>query len=127
MTAVEALSTCMQAGIRLEAAGDRLRYEAPPGALTPRLRSTLAQHKSELLTLLTAGRFVTLRAGATLPVAVVQLAWALESRGCELTATADGTLNVTPADALTDTDRVAITRWRSHLAALTEYCDRVVV
>ena len=46
MTAVaELLTTCRQAGIRLEAAGDKLRYEAPPGTLTPELRDTLTQHK----------------------------------------------------------------------------------
>ena len=31
MTAAEVLTTCREAGIRLEAAGDRLRYEAPSG------------------------------------------------------------------------------------------------
>ena len=51
MTAVEVLTTCRQVGIRLEAAGDKLRYEAPPGTLTPALRDTLARHKAELLNL----------------------------------------------------------------------------
>ena len=124
MTAVELLTSCRQAGIRLEAAGDRLRYEAPPGSLTPELRDTLAQYKTELLSLLAAPqRFVTLRAGETLPRTVVELAWSLEDRGFALTVTADGDLTVTPVDALTEQDRSAIARWRSHLTALTAYCD----
>ena len=32
--------------------GDRLRYSAPTGALTPDLRTQLAEHKAEILTLL---------------------------------------------------------------------------
>ena len=127
MTAVELLTTCREAGIRLQAAGDRLRYEAPPGSLTPELRDTLAQYKAELLSLLAAPQpFVTLRAGETLPRAVIELAWSLEDRGFELAATADGDLSVTPTDALTERDRAAIARWRSHLTALTAYCGEVV-
>ena len=127
MTAVELLTTCRQAGIRLEAAGDRLRYEAPPGTLTPELRDTLAQYKAELLSLLAVPqRFVTLRAGETLPRVAIDLAWSLEGRGFELAVTADRDLTVTPVDALTEQDRAAIGRWRSHLTVLTEYCDEVV-
>ena len=86
MTAVEVLTTCRQAGIHLEAAGDKLRYEAPPGTLTPALRDTLTQHKAELLSLLTPRQFVTLPNGPTLPLAVLRLAWGLEGRGFELCA-----------------------------------------
>ena len=126
MTTVELLTTCRQAGIHLEAAGDKLRYEAPPGTLTPELRDTLTHHKAELLTLLTR-QFVTLRNGPTLPLAVIQLAWGLEGRGFELSLTSTGDLTVAPVDALTNSDRTAIGRWHQHLQALTQYVNEVVV
>ncbi len=125
MTTVELLTTSRQAGIYLEAAGEKLRYEAPPGTLTPALRDTLTQHKAELLSLLTR-QFVTLRNGPTLPLAVIQLAWSLEDRGFELTLTPNGDLRVTPTAALTESDQIAIARWRQHLRALAEYVDEVV-
>jgi amino acid adenylation domain-containing protein len=37
------------AGVRLQAAGERLRYDAPPGAVTPALRAALLEHKAALL------------------------------------------------------------------------------
>ena len=126
MTAGEVLTVCRQAGIRLEAIGDKIRYEAPPGTLTPTLRDTLTQHKTELLGLL-AQQFVTLKNGPTLPLPVLQLAWTLEGRGFELSLTSTGDLQVTPIAALIESDRAAITRWRQHLQALTEYVDEVVV
>ncbi len=123
--AAELLTTCRLAGIRLEVSGDRLRYEAPRGTVTPELRDTLTQHKTELLSLLTE-RFVTLRGGLTLPLPVLTLAWAFEDRGFQINLDPGGDLTITPTDALTDADRTLITRWRSHLAALTEYCDEVI-
>ena len=126
MTAVELLTTCRQAGIHLDAAGEKLRYEAPPGTLTPALRDTLTQHKAELLSLLTR-QFVILCNGPTLPLAVIQLAWSLEDRGFELSLASAGDLTVAPVDALTDADRTAIGRWHQHLQALTGYVDEVMV
>ena len=35
--------------MELEAAGGRLRYDAPRGALTPKLRRAMAEHKAALL------------------------------------------------------------------------------
>lgn len=43
------------AGITLTVAGDKLRYTAPAGALTPELRQQIATYKAELLALLAAG------------------------------------------------------------------------
>ena len=126
MTAVELLTTCRQAGIHLEAAGDTLRYEAPRGALTSELRDTLAQRKAEILAVLRPAEFVTLRNGPTLPLPVLQLAWGLEDRGFTLSLTPGGTLTVAPTNALSDADRIAIRRWRQHLTALTDYVERTV-
>ena len=41
MTALELLSTVRQSGISLRADGDRLRYDAPTGAMTPELRDVM--------------------------------------------------------------------------------------
>jgi len=42
----------IQSGVILEANGDRLRYRAPAGALTPELKRELVAHKAELLAML---------------------------------------------------------------------------
>jgi hypothetical protein len=47
---VQALvSETVRLGIHLTAAGDRLRYEAPCGVVTPAIRSALVASKSDLL------------------------------------------------------------------------------
>ncbi len=122
MTAGEVLTVCREAGIRLEVVGDRLRFDAPVGALTPELRDALARHKRELLDVLTM-QFVTLRDGPTLPLPVLQLAWNLEDRGFCVRLTPGGDIDIAPTDALTDADRAAIHRWRQHLTTLTDYVE----
>ena len=52
MTALELLSNLSSKDIEIWADGDRLRYNAPKGALTPDFRKELAAHKSEILALL---------------------------------------------------------------------------
>ena len=52
MSAAELLNELKSRGVSLEANGDRLRVDAPRGAITPELRRTLAAHKAELLGLL---------------------------------------------------------------------------
>lgn len=54
MTSTELLAELSRRGVRLSARGDRLRYEAPPGALTPGLLETMRKCKPDLLRLLTA-------------------------------------------------------------------------
>ena len=51
MSAVQLIRQCRDAGIRLQARGDRLHVEAPAGSLTPELRQALADHKPALLAL----------------------------------------------------------------------------
>ena len=46
------LKDLRQIGVELWADGDRLRYRAPHGVLTEMLRRTIAEHKSEVLALL---------------------------------------------------------------------------
>ena len=52
MTALELLSVLNSKDIEIWADGDRLRYNAPEGALTPDLRKELTARKSEILALL---------------------------------------------------------------------------
>ena len=124
MTVAEVLVACRDGDIRLQAAGERLRFDAPTGVLTPQLHEALRQHKPELLTLL-ASQFVTLRDGPTVPLPALQLAWSLESRGFAVEWTAPGDVRVSPADGLSAKDRFLIDHWRAHLAALTEYVERI--
>ena len=49
MTLVELLSTLRARDINVWADGERLRYSAPSGALTPDIREELAKHKADLL------------------------------------------------------------------------------
>ena len=56
MSAVDLLATLRARDCELTAAGERLRVEAPAGALTPDLRAALAEHKTEILVELEAER-----------------------------------------------------------------------
>lgn len=53
MSALALIRECRDAGIRLQAHGDRLRVEAPAGTVTPELRQRLAENKEGLLVALT--------------------------------------------------------------------------
>jgi len=54
MSAYDLLSDLRQAGVVVKAAGtDRLVVDAPKGALTAEMRASLAEHKKELLSILT--------------------------------------------------------------------------
>jgi hypothetical protein len=49
MAVQDLIAKCAHLGIHLEPNGDRLRYRAPKGALTPDLIDELKAHKPELL------------------------------------------------------------------------------
>ncbi len=51
MTAVDVARLCRHRGIELTAAGGRLRYRAPAGAVDAEVLSMLSAHKAELLLL----------------------------------------------------------------------------
>lgn len=53
MTPQKLLNELSQIGVKLTVVGDKLRYEAPPGVLTPVLKEALRQHKPALVALLT--------------------------------------------------------------------------
>ena len=56
MTSSETLAELDRRGVVLEPNGDKLRYRAPQGALTPELREAMAENKAEILsTLRTVG------------------------------------------------------------------------
>jgi hypothetical protein len=122
MTLPEVLTVVQTAGIRLEARGERLHVEAPPGAVTPALREALTTHKPALLVLLAPSRaFVTLRGGLTVPAEALQLALDLEARGIPLRTDADHQFIIPRDPTLTEADQVAIRRWRHHLGAIVDY------
>jgi DNA-binding transcriptional regulator LsrR (DeoR family) len=54
MTALEILSDLRRAGAIVTVAGDKLRFEAPPGVLTDELKQRLATQKAEIIRLLQA-------------------------------------------------------------------------
>jgi hypothetical protein len=58
MTLSETLDELSHRGVVLEASGDRLRYRAPVGALTPELRDALVMYK---------GRIARVAPGTSLP------------------------------------------------------------
>ena len=49
MTVVDLLSDLRRRDVKLWADGDKLRYNAPEGVLTPSLRAGLAERKAEIL------------------------------------------------------------------------------
>lgn len=61
MTAIALLAELRLRGVDLTVEGGHLRYRAPKGVLTPDLRTAMAEHKVELLTLLTRGPEVSER------------------------------------------------------------------
>lgn len=62
MKTVELLSALRRANVVLTVAGDRLRVQAPNGALTPELRAQLAERKDELLAFLQGTQSAALNA-----------------------------------------------------------------
>src|SRR5215213_1338847 len=56
MTTVELLSNLRHLDVKLWVEGERLRYSAPPKALSPDLLSQLAAHKAEIINLLSQVR-----------------------------------------------------------------------
>jgi TubC N-terminal docking domain len=122
MTATQLLTLAREKNILLEVQGDRLVVDAPPGAVTPDLRSELVRHKPELMVLLAPfTEYVTLKGGLTLPLPALQLAWSLEERGFRLSLDSDNQVLIEPIAALTELDQAAIQRWRLHLGAIVAY------
>lgn len=56
MSAAALIQRLADAGVRLSPNGDRLRVQAPPGAVTPELRALIANRKGDLLAELDRGR-----------------------------------------------------------------------
>ena len=70
--AIDLIRQCRDAGIRLQARGDRLHVEAPPGSITPELRQALSDHKPALLALhAIRGRLLALAVTLGIPRRVV--------------------------------------------------------
>src|SRR5262245_11435362 len=127
MSADEVLSAVYRAGIVLRAEGNRLRYDAPEGALTPELRDALAQHKAALLAALAPVReFESFHGGLTVPRPAWDLASGLEARGFRLTVNDHHEISSAPSEGLTPEDRAGIARWKHHLGAMVAYpCPEV--
>lgn len=125
MTADDLLVQMRQAGIFLWADGDRIRYDAPSGALTPEFRDLIAQRRTELLMVLRPPRgFVTLKNGPTMPVEPIELAIRLEGQGFKLGVDDSGQFTIEPTGVsgqLSTDDRASIARWRHHLCVIVHY------
>jgi amino acid adenylation domain-containing protein len=65
LTTVQFLSQLRSLEIRVWAEGEKLRFAAPQGALTPELRSELAERKAEILGFLRQGHVATRSTGPT--------------------------------------------------------------
>src|ERR1044072_8026227 len=52
MTAHELIAQLQEKGVELKSTGDRLVIDAPKGTITPEVRNALAEHKAELLVIL---------------------------------------------------------------------------
>src|SRR6185295_513069 len=52
MTANELIAQLQEKGVDLKSSGDRLVIDAPKGTITPEVRNALAEHKAELLVIL---------------------------------------------------------------------------
>jgi hypothetical protein len=68
MTTIELLASLRELDIKLWVEGDRLRYSAAPGALTPSLRASLTERKAEIVQFLQGARAPVSRAPAIEPV-----------------------------------------------------------
>jgi hypothetical protein len=121
MTLADVLAFARDTGIVLTADGDRLRVDAPAGAMTPELRGALVQHKPALLVVLQPMQFISLHGGLVLPEPAFRLVLDLEARGITLTTDPDHQFIIPNDPRLTEADRAAIARWRHHLGAAVEY------
>jgi hypothetical protein len=65
-------------------------------------------------------QYVLLKGGLAVPAEPLRLLFDLEGRGFTLRREGDE-LVVVPGRTLTDADRVAIRRWKSHMLALLAY------
>jgi hypothetical protein len=139
------LSAVRAAGIHLWAAGDTLQFDAPAGAMTPELRAAVLEHRAAVLALLAPAsapgadpgassevapatveplhEYISLRGGLVVPVPALQLALSLENRGFLLRVDADHQLVIqhTKDVELTEAERLALTRWHLHVAAIAAY------
>jgi hypothetical protein len=91
VNAIEIIRQCRDAGIRLQARGDRLHVEAPTGALTAELREQLTDNKADILALHSIrGRLHEVAKSLGIPRAVVDglpaedlAATAQQAQACE--------------------------------------------
>lgn len=65
--------------------------------------------------------YVLLKGGVAVPLVVLQLLWDLEDREIRIRAKGADTLVVAPSGKLTDADRAALKRWKSHVLTLVNY------
>jgi hypothetical protein len=68
--------------------------------------------------------FEVLRDGLVVPVPVLRLLWELENAGYRLRITEDGSLQLAPFSKLSSAQLGELRRWKRHLIALVQYCER---
>jgi hypothetical protein len=71
--------------------------------------------------MLNGSNYVTLAGGLTVPLAALQVLWALEDRGVQLQLEGTDGIVARPKQLLTDADRAEIRRYRWHVLAILSY------
>ena len=109
-------------GFELMVDGDRLRIR-PADRVTAEIRNEVAKRKSELLAILSRSTTgcVHLRSGLTVPRPALELTLDLERRGFHQAVDRDGVYHIEPGSKLSERDRLLVSRWRRHLAAIVTY------
>jgi len=72
-------------------------------------------------------RYVCLSSGLALPLEPLRLLWDLEDRGLDVARDGEDHLRVRPANRLTNADKAALARWKTHLLTLIALSDHEVV
>jgi hypothetical protein len=85
MTAEDVLAACRSRGVELSAAGDRLRFRAPVGAVDADLRSALAEYKAKLVAVIVAACPLCRR-----PTDAKRRCWSCHNRSCEVCGAGTG-------------------------------------
>ena len=72
----------------------------------------------------TTDALVVLRGGVSVPAPAYRLLLDFEARGITVARTDDARLLVWPAEQLTDSDRLTLRNYKSHLIVLLDYLAR---
>lgn len=107
MDAREILDTISERGIRLTAAGDKIQYHGPDGAMTAELLALVKDNRPEILALLTGNRQTELPMEIEAEPSCGDDVQALESRIVEALQARGLPAEVAPGQRITDAQKYA--------------------